>query len=323
MDYSSFSLPALTQEQQDIFNKAFSEDTNYFEKISQPFLKSLVTLLKAVTPSILTEDESSTLLNKCSTPSEKQEAIERFMKEKGTGAILVFYLLLKLKDESGYKELPSSKEKDEKEKFIKEWQDKLPFLKGQNSEISGEHTEVNPPEDTHKAKTNVAAVKPMVHEKQRGNKEAQQDVTDGREKDHKKKKAESLPVGGTQGENIHHGTQGENIHRERRTGTVTTPDHETENPLPNRWPKKDWNMHKSDNFFHFLLFCFSVGAALVCFHIYTDWTVSVGIGLISFASLEVIGRYPGLVKRIYAVLEGLLSLWQRIPIPGIFRLKTS
>ncbi|XP_030063781.1 transmembrane protein 40 [Microcaecilia unicolor] len=303
MDNSDFSLPVLTQEQQDIFSKAFSEDSICIEKLNRSFLKSLLSVLRTVTPSILTAEESSTLLKECSNPLEKLEAISKFMKEKGTGAILVFYLLLKTKDETSYKELPSYKAKDEKEKLLTELEDRLPLSQKQKEEISGKQEEVNPPDDTRKAKSNVAAVKPMVHEKQ-GKKEAQQDVTERMEKDLKKRKAESQPIG------------------ERRTRNAAS-DQDIEKPLPHRWPRKGLNPQKGDHFFHFLLFCFSAGAALVCFYMYTDWIMAAGIGLISFASLEVIGSYPGLVKSIHAVLEGLLSMWQRIPVPGIFRPKTS
>nr|XP_033781700.1 transmembrane protein 40 [Geotrypetes seraphini] len=294
MDNSNFSLPVLTREQQDIVSKAFSEDAICLEKINQSFLKSLLGLLRCVTPSMLTAEESSMLLKECSNPLEKLEVIRKFMKEKGTGAMVIFYLLLKKEDETSYKELPSSKAKDEKEKLLKKFEGRLLHLQGQKKEISGEQTEINLPDDTRKAKSNVAAVKPTARDKQQG-KKAQKDVTEKIEKDLKKRKIEPQPVG----------------------------DQVIENPQPNQRSNIDLNLYHGDHFFHFLLFCFSIGAALVCFYLYTDWTVAGGIGLITFASLEVIGRYPGLVQRIHAVLEGLLSLWQRIPVPGFFRPKTS
>lgn len=79
----------------------------------------------------------------------------------------------------------------------------------------------------------------------------------------------------------------------------------------------------SDEFFHFVILCFAIGALLVCYYYYKgkarlqqkgkllysrkctkpntyfvllDWTISLGIGLITFASLETTGIYFGLGK---------------------------
>ncbi|EQB77803.1 hypothetical protein CB1_000465014 [Camelus ferus] len=51
---------------------------------------------------------------------------------------------------------------------------------------------------------------------------------------------------------------------------------------------------ESDEFFHFILLCFAIGALLVCYHYYTDWFMSLGVGLLTFASLETVGIYFGL-----------------------------
>ncbi|XP_075142494.1 transmembrane protein 40 [Leptodactylus fuscus] len=73
-------------------------------------------------------------------------------------------------------------------------------------------------------------------------------------------------------------------------------------------------IQKDDEFFHFIIVCFSLGAVLVCEYHYSDWTVSAGIGLISFAILETIGIYFGMVYRIRTVFE------QFLPIVGRFSL---
>ncbi|ELW46955.1 Transmembrane protein 40 [Tupaia chinensis] len=49
-----------------------------------------------------------------------------------------------------------------------------------------------------------------------------------------------------------------------------------------------------DEFFHFVLLCFAIGALLVCYHYYADWFMSLGVGLLTFASLETVGIYFGL-----------------------------
>ncbi|XP_069499720.1 transmembrane protein 40 isoform X2 [Ambystoma mexicanum] len=82
-----------------------------------------------------------------------------------------------------------------------------------------------------------------------------------------------------------------------------------------------WMIRKDDEFFHFILACFSIGAVLVCYHNYADWTISAGVGLLIFASLETIGIYFGFVTRIRAVLEGFLPLFQRSALPGFTKRK--
>ncbi|XP_026309030.1 transmembrane protein 40 isoform X2 [Piliocolobus tephrosceles] len=54
------------------------------------------------------------------------------------------------------------------------------------------------------------------------------------------------------------------------------------------------NIKKDDEFFHFVLLCFAIGALLVCYHYYADWFMSLGVGLLTFASLETVGIYFGL-----------------------------
>nr|XP_058932112.1 transmembrane protein 40 isoform X1 [Kogia breviceps] len=71
------------------------------------------------------------------------------------------------------------------------------------------------------------------------------------------------------------------------------------------------NIKKDDEFFHFILLCFAIGALLVCYHYYTDWFMSLGVGLLTFASLETVGIYFGLVYRIHSVLHGFIPLFQK------------
>ncbi|XP_077181663.1 transmembrane protein 40 [Paroedura picta] len=78
-----------------------------------------------------------------------------------------------------------------------------------------------------------------------------------------------------------------------------------------------WWIRKDDEFFHFVIVCFAVGVLLVCFYKYKDWTVSVGVGLITFAALETTGIYFGLVCRIRAVVDGFIPLLKRVRLPGL------
>lgn len=79
------------------------------------------------------------------------------------------------------------------------------------------------------------------------------------------------------------------------------------------------NIQKDDEFFHFVLLCFAIGALLVCYHYYADWFMSLGVGLLTFASLETIGIYFGLVYRIHSVLQGFIPLLQKFRLPGFRR----
>ncbi|XP_031238882.1 transmembrane protein 40 isoform X5 [Mastomys coucha] len=79
------------------------------------------------------------------------------------------------------------------------------------------------------------------------------------------------------------------------------------------------NIKKDDEFFHFVLLCFAIGSLLVCYHYYADWFMSLGVGLLTFASLETIGIYFGLVYRIHSVLQGFIPLLQKFRLPGFRR----
>ncbi|RMB99965.1 hypothetical protein DUI87_23374 [Hirundo rustica rustica] len=79
----------------------------------------------------------------------------------------------------------------------------------------------------------------------------------------------------------------------------------------------------SDEFFHFVILCFAIGALLICFYYHQDWTISLGIGLITFASLETTGIYFGLVYRIRSVLDSFVPLIDRFRPRGILASSSS
>ncbi|XP_026579696.1 transmembrane protein 40 isoform X1 [Pseudonaja textilis] len=91
--------------------------------------------------------------------------------------------------------------------------------------------------------------------------------------------------------------------------------HSTQN---SRW----WipRIRKDDEFFHFVIICFAVGMLLVCYYKYNDWTISTGIGLMTFATLETTGIYFGLWQRIRSILESFTPLIQRVRMPGFKKL---
>nr|XP_023443917.1 transmembrane protein 40 isoform X2 [Dasypus novemcinctus] len=72
------------------------------------------------------------------------------------------------------------------------------------------------------------------------------------------------------------------------------------------------NIKKDDEFFHFVLLCFAIGALLVCYHYYADWFISLGVGLLTFASLETVGIYFGLIYRVHSILQAFIPLFQKL-----------
>ncbi|XP_069875270.1 transmembrane protein 40 isoform X3 [Dipodomys merriami] len=97
----------------------------------------------------------------------------------------------------------------------------------------------------------------------------------------------------------------------QRRGSVS----ETGEVEASEFPRQ--NIKKDDEFFHFVLLCFGIGALLVCYHYYADWFMSLGVGLLTFASLETVGIYFGLVYRIHSVLRGFIPLLQKLRLLGI------
>ncbi|XP_053150319.1 transmembrane protein 40 [Hemicordylus capensis] len=75
-------------------------------------------------------------------------------------------------------------------------------------------------------------------------------------------------------------------------------------------------IRKDDEFFHFVILCFTIGTLLVCYHKYNDWIFSIGIGLMTFAALEITGIYFGLMQRICNILKSFMHLTPLFKIPG-------
>ncbi|XP_054027817.1 transmembrane protein 40 [Dryobates pubescens] len=76
-------------------------------------------------------------------------------------------------------------------------------------------------------------------------------------------------------------------------------------------------IRKDDEFFHFVILCFAIGALLICYYYYQDWTISLGIGLVTFASLETTGIYFGLVYRIRSVVDSFVPLIDKFRPAGL------
>ncbi|CAH2313135.1 Hypothetical predicted protein [Pelobates cultripes] len=72
--------------------------------------------------------------------------------------------------------------------------------------------------------------------------------------------------------------------------------------------QRRWGIKKDDEFFHFIVICFSIGATLICSYSYADWTISAGIGLICFATIETIAIYFGLIEQIRRILDYLQTV---------------
>ncbi|NXI68806.1 TMM40 protein, partial [Anseranas semipalmata] len=92
--------------------------------------------------------------------------------------------------------------------------------------------------------------------------------------------------------------------------------YENENTHPHRWTVRWMGIRKDDEFFHFVILCFAIGALLICYYYYKDWTISLGIGLITFASLETTGIYFGLVYRLRSILDSFIPLIEKFRLTG-------
>ncbi|XP_050815164.1 transmembrane protein 40 isoform X3 [Gopherus flavomarginatus] len=285
MDNFNFSLPVLTRKQQDIFQKAFAADADYLEtseKMNQSFWELLIKCLATVNPASLTTEEMQNLLNRGINSSDERAASLKTIGKKGVNAMVVLYLLLKVKDLSAYRELPSSKKNDEKLKLLQELE--ISFTFSQDSEVersSREPAETQPrATSAGKKKVSVATVKPISHNQ-------------------------------SQEDQDHENQDGSEIAR-RENATAAAGEKVT---YLQRCQRQWIRIRKNDVFFHFIILCFGIGAALISYYQYKDWTISLGFGLITFASLETTGIYFGLVHRIHSVLEGFIPLIQRFKIP--------
>ncbi|XP_019360562.1 PREDICTED: transmembrane protein 40 isoform X1 [Gavialis gangeticus] len=318
MDSSDFALPVLTSEQQGIFQKAFTSDADYFEtceKINQPFWKSLIKCLGTIIPAILSTEETNNVLNR-SKDSDPRTAALQAIEKKGANAMVVLYLLLKVNDPSGYRQLPSSKGNDEKLKLL-ERLEKSFMLSQQKRKAecsSKESKDRDSQADiTDKANIAVATVKPLLHkESQEDHKKDAQHESDADQEDLETEKMETQLLAGVSTETVPYSEA--EIARQEDAVADAYETHHDHCEQRSRW----WmSIRKDDEFFHFVILCFAIGALLVCYHHYKDWTISLGIGLITFASLETTGIYFGLVHRIRRVLEGFIPLIQRFRPTGI------
>ncbi|KAG6939432.1 transmembrane protein 40 [Chelydra serpentina] len=300
MDNFNFSLPVLTRKQQDIFQKAFAADADYLEtceKMNQSFWELLIKCLATVNPASLTTEETHNLRNRGINSSDERAASLKAIGKKGVNAVVVLYLLLKVKDLSAYRELPSSKKNDEKLKLLQELEKSF-TLSQEESEVersSREPAETQPrATSAGKKNVSVATVKPISH------KQSQED------QDH-----ENQDGGGAPGEVVPY-NESEIARRENAAAAAG------EKVTYLQRCQRQWiRIQKNDIFFHFVILCFGIGAALISYYHYKDWTISLGFGFITFASLETTGIYFGLVHRIHSVLEGFIPLIQRFKIPGI------
>ncbi|XP_078517730.1 transmembrane protein 40 isoform X5 [Lissotriton helveticus] len=155
-------------------------------------------------------------------------------------------------------------------------------------------------------------------EKSRKTKVKSKKTEDYDEEESKGSKVQSKKTEDADGEIVPYEAHGEILHRgkKKKSPPASVSDHESEGHHNHQQRRGGWVIRKDDEFFHFIVACFAIGAVLICEHSYGDWTVSAGIGLLVFASLETIGIYFGFVTRIRAVLEGFLPLFQRSALPG-------
>ncbi|XP_038266867.1 transmembrane protein 40 isoform X3 [Dermochelys coriacea] len=288
MDNFNFSLPVLTRKQQDIFQKAFAADADYLktsEKMNQSFWELLIKSLATVNPASLITEETHNLLNRGINSSDERAAFLKTLGKKGVNAMVVLYLLLKVKDLSAYRELPSSKKNDEKLKLLQELEKSVTFSQEESEvERSSREPAETQPRATSAGKKNVsvATVKPISH------KQSQEDQD-------------------------HENQDGNEIARQENAAAAAGEKVTYLQRCQRQWIR----IRKNDVFFHFVILCFGIGAALISYYHYQDWIISLGFGLITFASLETTGIYFGLVHRIHSVLENFIPLIQRFKIPGI------
>nr|XP_012954520.2 transmembrane protein 40 isoform X2 [Anas platyrhynchos] len=265
-------FPELTEEQQDVFQGAFTADDDYLEnheKMNQSFWESLVKCLATTDPPILNTEEKNNLLKRCSVLPGGCAACLKAIQTKGVRAMVVFYLLLKSTNPSVYQQLPSSKRNDEKLKLLKRLERNLMLSQGdKKADDSSDESVDEDPQDS-----------------------------DGEDLGRQK-------------------TEGQLLGEITRREDSIADEHENENTHPH-WTVRWMGIRKDDEFFHFVILCFGIGALLICYYYYKDWTISLGIGLITFASLETTGIYFGLVYRIRSILHSFIPLLERFRLTGM------
>ncbi|NXU90240.1 TMM40 protein, partial [Xiphorhynchus elegans] len=267
MENFKVQFPDLTEEQQDIFQRVFTADANYLEnheKMNQSFWESLVKCLATTNPPILNTEEKNNLLNSCDALPGGCAACLKAVEKKGVRAMAVLYLLLKTSNPSGYRQLPSSKGKDEKLKLLKRLEKNL--VLSQEEEKKAENSSHESMDEDAQVENPLLVFLPSEITKLYCFSEIS-----------------------------------------RREDSIADA-YENESALHPQRAVWWMGIRKDDEFFHFVILCFAIGALLVCYYYHQDWTISLGIGLITFASLETTGIYFGLVYRIRSVLDSFVPL---------------
>ncbi|NXY84837.1 TMM40 protein, partial [Alcedo cyanopectus] len=268
MENLNVIFPDVTEEQQDVFQRAFTADANYLEnheKMNQSFWETLVKYLATSDPPILTTEEKNNLLNSCCVLPGGCAACLKAIEKEGVRAMAVLYLFLKITNPSGYRQLPSSKGKDEKLKLLKKLE--------RNCMLS------------------------------QGIKKAENSSCESMDEDAQGKEVLSFASQDTQ---------------KICSNSVAILQNFEKCVFIKAVPAVviSISLSVSDEFFHFVILCFAIGALLICYYYYKDWTISLGIGLVTFASLETTGIYFGLVYRLRTVLDSFVPLIARFRPTG-------
>ncbi|NXR99512.1 TMM40 protein, partial [Oxylabes madagascariensis] len=270
-------IPDLTEEQQDIFQRVFAADAKYLEnheEMNQSFWESLVKCLATTDPPILNTEEKNNLLNSCDVLPGGCVACLKTIEKKGVMAMALLYLLLKTSNPSGYRQLPSSK--GEGESYLSSCQ---LFCSWYFSTWCLASLPLTPVlmqmGDYSLCFLGLSVVGSSIFV--------------------------FFPSEITK---LYYFSE---IARREDSDA----DAYEESTRPPQWTVRWMGIRKDDEFFHFVILCFAIGALLVCYYYHKDWTISLGIGLITFASLETTGIYFGLVYRIRSVLDSFVPLIDR------------
>ncbi|NXC47489.1 TMM40 protein, partial [Penelope pileata] len=278
MENLNVPFPDLNEEQQDVFQRAFTADNNYLEnheKMNQPFWESLIKSLASTDPPILDTEEKENLLNRCNVLPGGCAACLKAIEMKGVKAMAVLYVLLRSTNPSVYRQLPSSKGKDEKLKLLKRLERNLMLSQEDNKSENSSQESID------------------------------EDTQGSDEEDLGRQKTDVQLLGG--------GPKRQCCYNKIHLFFVA---YENKNIHPHWWTVRWMGIRKDDEFFHFVILCFAIGALLICYYYYKDWTISVGIGLITFASLETTGIYFGLVYRLRSVLGTFIPLIEKLRPTG-------
>ncbi|XP_035750532.1 transmembrane protein 40 isoform X2 [Egretta garzetta] len=285
MENLNVPFPDLTEEQQDIFQRVFTADASYLEhheKMNQSFWESLVKCLATTDPPILNTEEKNNLLNSCNVLPGGCAACLKAIEKKGVKAMAVLYLLLKTTNPSGYRQLPSSKGKDEKLKLLKRLERNLMLSQGEKKAENSSQESTD------------------------------EDTQDSDGEDLGREKTEGQLLGGISAEVVPY----RDSEITRREDSIADA-YDNKDTRLHQWTVRWMGIRKDDEFFHFVILCFAIGALLICYYYYKDWTISLGIGLITFASLETTGIYFGLVYRIRSVLDSFVPLIDKFRPTGM------